>query len=59
MASRGDMNTWGVRQEPIQMLKWGDRQDSLALLRSRQHYKHIRRMVLELQGQEAEAAALK
>ncbi|MBA3386627.1 MAG: hypothetical protein H0T95_08425 [Chthoniobacterales bacterium] len=58
MATRGDMNTWGVRQEPIQMLKWGDRQDSLALLRSRQHYKHIRRMVLELQGQEAEAAAL-
>ena len=58
MATRGDMNTWGVRHEPIQVLKWGDRQESLALLTPRQSYKHIRRMVLELQGQDAEAAAL-
>ena len=58
MATRRDMNTWGVRHEPIQVLKWGDRNDSLALLTPRQSYKHIRRMVLELQGLDAEAAAL-
>ncbi len=58
MATRRDMNSWGVRHEPIQVLKWGERQESLALLQPRQHYKHIRRMVLELQGQDAEAAAL-
>lgn len=58
MATRSDMNRWGVRNEPIQVLKWGDRQESLALLTPRQHHKHIRRMVLELQGQNAEAAAL-
>ncbi|MDQ6861758.1 MAG: hypothetical protein M3032_11465 [Verrucomicrobiota bacterium] len=58
MATRGAMNSWGVRHEPIQVLKWGDRQESLAVLQPRQHYKHIRRMVLELQGLDAEAAAL-
>lgn len=57
-ATRADMNRWGVRREPIQVLKWGDRQDSLAILQPRQHYKHIRRMVLSLQGLDAEAAAL-
>lgn len=58
MATRSGMNSWGVRHEPIQVLKWGDRQESLALLQPRQHHKHIRRMVLELQGQDADAAAL-
>jgi 3D (Asp-Asp-Asp) domain-containing protein len=57
-ASRRDMNDWGVRTEPIQILRWGDPQQSLAVLQGRQGYKHIRRMVLELQGQQEEAAAL-
>jgi 3D (Asp-Asp-Asp) domain-containing protein len=58
MASRSAMNDWGVRHEPIQILRWGDPQQSLQVLQGRQGYKHIRRMVLELQGQEQEAAAL-
>src|SRR5450755_4230969 len=56
--SRRDMNEWGVRQEPIQILRWGDPQQSLQVLQNHQDYKHIRRMVLELQGQPDEAAAL-
>ncbi len=59
MATTRDMNRWGVRQEPIQVLKWGDRASSLALLTPRQHYKHIQRMVLQLQGQDEQAAALR
>lgn len=58
MANRGDMNAWGARQEPIQVLHWGDPRESLQLLQSHQGYKHIRRMVLELEGHDQEAAAL-
>lgn len=58
MATRGDMNTWGVRHEPIQILRWGDPEESLQRLQAHQDHKHIRRMVLELQGQHATAAAL-
>lgn len=58
MATRGDMNTWGVRSEPIQILRWGDPQGSLQVLQGRQRYKHIKRMVLELEGHHETAAAL-
>jgi len=58
MASQRDMNSWGARQEPIQILKWGDSQQSLQFLQPHQDYKHIKRMVLELEGHEQEAAAL-
>jgi 3D (Asp-Asp-Asp) domain-containing protein len=58
MANRRDMNAWGARQEPIQILHWGDSQQSLQFLQSHQNYKHIKRMVLELQGQDQAAAAL-
>jgi 3D (Asp-Asp-Asp) domain-containing protein len=58
MSNQRDMNTWGARQEPIQILQWGDRQQSLQFLRSHTDYKHIKRMVLELDGRDQEAAAL-
>ena len=58
MATRGEMNNWGARQEPIQVLHWGDPQDSLRFLETKQNYKHIKRMVLELEGRGQEAAAL-
>lgn len=58
MANRGDMNAWGARQEPIQVLHWGDPRESLQILQSHQGYKHIKRMVLELEGHDQEAAAL-
>ena len=58
MANQRDMNAWGARQEPIQVLHWGDPQESLQFLRGHQDYKHIKRMVLELQGRDQDAAAL-
>jgi 3D (Asp-Asp-Asp) domain-containing protein len=58
MANQRDMNTWGARQEPIQVLHWGDSRQSLQVLQSHTDYKHIKRMVLELEGRAEEAAAL-
>jgi len=59
MPNEHAMNSWGTREEPIQILHWGNPDDSLRLLLPRQRYKHVRRMVLELQGNEEEAAALR
>ena len=58
MATQAEMNAWGAREEPIQILKWGDSEESLRFLQRHQDYKHIRRMVLELQGNEEAAAHL-
>lgn len=58
MSSQREMNAWGARQEPIQVLHWGDPQESLRLLAPHQEHKHIKRMMLELEGREQEAAAL-
>jgi 3D (Asp-Asp-Asp) domain-containing protein len=59
MPNEREMNSWGARQETIQLLQWGDPQESLQFLRRHQDYRHIKRMVLELQGREKEAAALR
>lgn len=59
MPNQREMNSWGEREEPIQILHWGSPDDSLRVLLPRQQYKHVRRMVLELQGNEEEAAALR
>jgi len=48
----------GAREEGIQILRWGSPDESLRLLQAHQGYRHIRRMVLELQGEEAAAASL-
>ena len=58
MPSRREMNSWGAREENIQILQWGSTGESLRLLQAHQGYRHIRRMVLELQGQDAAAASL-
>jgi 3D (Asp-Asp-Asp) domain-containing protein len=58
MANQREMNTWGARPETIEILKWGDPQESLQFLRRHQDYRHIKRMVLELEGHEKEAASL-
>ena len=50
------MNAWGVRREEIHVLHWGDREESLRRLRGHQKYRHIRRMVLELEGRERAAS---
>jgi 3D (Asp-Asp-Asp) domain-containing protein len=59
MANQRAMNSWGAREETIQILQWGDPQESLRFLRSHQNYKHIKRMVLELEGRHEDAAALR
>ncbi len=58
MATPRDMNSWGARTEPIQVLQWGDAQESHRLLRPHQASRHIRRMLLEIEGKQEEAAAL-
>ncbi len=59
LPTRATMNAWGVRGVPIQILQWGDRAESLRLLSRHQKYRHIRRMVLELQGRNRAAASLR
>ena len=59
MANSRDMNSWGAREEAIQVVQWGDPQQSLQFLQRNQDYKHIKRMVLELEGRHKEAAALR
>jgi 3D (Asp-Asp-Asp) domain-containing protein len=59
MPNQREMNSWGARQETIEILKWGDSRESLQFLQRHQDYRHIRRMVLELKGREKEAAALR
>ena len=58
MPSRHEMNSWGAREENIQILQWGDPDASLRMLQAHQGYRHIRRMVLELEGNDAAAASL-
>ncbi len=59
MATPREMSSWGARQEPIQILHWGDAQESLRLLAPHRDHRHIKRMILELEGQEQEAAGLR
>jgi 3D (Asp-Asp-Asp) domain-containing protein len=59
MANQREMNNWGARHETIEVLKWGDPEESLQFLRRHQDYRHIKRMVLELEGREKEAASLR
>jgi 3D (Asp-Asp-Asp) domain-containing protein len=59
MPNQREMNSWGARQEAIQILQWGDPQESLQFLHRHQDYRHIKRMVLELEGHHEAAAALR
>jgi 3D (Asp-Asp-Asp) domain-containing protein len=59
MPNQHEMNSWGARQETIQILQWGDPEQSLKFLSRHQDYKHIKRMVLELEGRHKQAAALR
>ncbi len=52
--SRAAMNAWGVKHVTIENLQWGDPHRSLAVLRPRSGYRHIRRMIDEMEGRMAE-----
>lgn len=47
--SRAAMNAWGVRGVTIENLQWGDPKQSLAILHQRSHYRHVQRMIAELE----------
>jgi hypothetical protein len=59
MATPNEMNGWGVRQELLQIVQWGDPADSLRRLAPHTRYRHIKRMVLELEGHSHAAAKLR
>jgi 3D (Asp-Asp-Asp) domain-containing protein len=52
--SRSAMNSWGVRRVTIENLRWGDVDRSLAILRERSKFKHVRRMISEIESHYAE-----
>ncbi len=56
--TRTAMNAWGTRRVNIEVLRWGDPTESLRMLRGHQKYRHIHRMVLELEGKPHAAAAV-
>jgi 3D (Asp-Asp-Asp) domain-containing protein len=47
--SRAAMDAWGVHRVTIENLQWGDPKHSLAILRERSHYRHVQRMIAELE----------
>ncbi len=52
--SRAAMNAWGVKRVTIENLEWGDPRGSLAILRQRSRYRHVRRMIDGLEDRMAE-----
>ena len=54
--SRRAMNAWGVRRVTIENLRWGAPERSLAILRQRSRYAHVRRMIDGLKTHQSEPA---
>ena len=52
--TRAAMNAWGVRRVTIENLEWGDVDRSLAILRGRSKYRHVRRMIDQIEDRRAE-----
>jgi 3D (Asp-Asp-Asp) domain-containing protein len=46
--SRAEMNSWGVRRVTIHILHWGDPWASYRILKPRNSYAHVRRMLDEI-----------
>lgn len=46
--SRASMNRWGVRRVTIEILEWGDPLRSYAMLKPRERFPHVKRMVRQL-----------
>jgi 3D (Asp-Asp-Asp) domain-containing protein len=47
--TRAAMNAWGTKRVTIQNIVWGDVDKSLAILRGRSKFKHVRRMISEIE----------
>lgn len=52
--SRRAMNAWGVRRVDIEIVQWGDVNRSLAIMRPRTKYPHVRRMVNQIEDRYAD-----
>ena len=49
--TRAAMNRWGVQRVTIQILEWGDLRKSRRVLAPRKKYKHVKRMLEEIDDQ--------
>ncbi|MDX2081480.1 MAG: hypothetical protein SFU53_11925 [Terrimicrobiaceae bacterium] len=47
--SRRAMNEWGVRRVTIDILRWGDINESYRVLKPRSKHRHVRRMVRQIE----------
>ena len=54
--SRASMNRWGARHVNIKVLKWGSFERSLAIMKPRSGYRHIRRMISGIENGQAPAS---
>jgi 3D (Asp-Asp-Asp) domain-containing protein len=43
------MREWGVRRVTIEIIQWGDVRQSYAVLKPREKYRHVRRMVKQIE----------
>jgi hypothetical protein len=54
--TKSAMNQWGTRMVNIEVLKWGEDHDSLGVLSKRAKYRHVKRMVVDLENRIARGA---
>jgi len=47
--TRRDMNAWGVRRVTIEILQWGDIKASYRVLKPREKFRHVKRMVRQME----------
>lgn len=47
--TKAHMNAWGVRNVNIRVLRWGSKSMSLAIMKDRQKYDHVRKMVQRIE----------
>jgi 3D (Asp-Asp-Asp) domain-containing protein len=47
--TRSVMNRWGVRRVTIEIIEWGDPQRSYAVLKPRERFAHVKRMIRQLE----------
>ena len=47
--SRAAMNEWGVRRVTLNILKWGDVRASYKILKPRSKWRHVKRMVRQIE----------
>jgi len=55
--SRSQMNDWGVRHVDIEVVKWGSYQRSMAIMKDRMRWPHVRRMVEDIQSRAIQATS--